>query len=244
MAPQNVNAAEFLAGGFEMKLACLVGVCVALVASQARGQREVTFPLLDGPGQIHGDLYGQGPRGIVLAHGGRFHKESWNRQAQTLAGAGFLVLAVAFRGDALNPDGSPGSFGTDTDNAEDVLAAVAYLRRIGAKTISAVGASLGGDAVGEADAKSKPGTFDRVVFLASEGGGTPEKLSGRKLFIVARDDRSSDGLRLPEISRHYARAPEPKKLVVLDGSAHAQFLFDTDQGQRLMNEILRFLTEP
>jgi dienelactone hydrolase len=227
-----------------MKLACLAGVCIALVVNQAWGQKPVTCPLLHGPGQIQADLYGQGTRGILLAHGGRFHKESWKRQAQTLAGAGFLVVAVGFRGDSLNPDGSPGSFGTDAENAEDVLAAVAYLRGIGAKTVSAVGASLGGDAVGQADAKSKPGAFDRIVLLASSGGDTPEKLSGRKLFIVARDDRSSDGLRLPEISRHYARAPEPKKLVVLDGSAHAQFLFETDQGQRLMDEILRFVAEP
>ena len=227
-----------------MKLACFVGVCVTLVASQAAGQRPVTFPLPDRPGQVQADLYGSGNRGIVLAHGGSFHKESWNRQAKILADAGFLVVAIGFRGDSLNPDGSPGSFGTDADNTEDVSAAVAYLRRIGAKTVSAVGASLGGDAVGDADAKSSPGTFDRIVLLASSGGDAPDKLNGRKLFIVARNDRNSDGLRLDKISRHYARAPEPKKLIILEGSAHAQFLFDTDQGPHLMNEILRFVSEP
>jgi hypothetical protein len=103
---------------------------------------------------------------------------------------------------------------------------------------------MGGDAVGEADAASKPGTFDRIVILGSSGGDSPEKLNGRKLFVVARNDANSDGLRLPEISRHYDRAPQPKKLVLLEGSAHAQFLFNTDQGQRLMDEILRFLSEP
>jgi len=36
----------------------------------------------------------------------------------------------------------------------------------------------------------------------------------------------------------------PKELVILDGSAHAQFLFATDQGARLMREILRFLSQP
>jgi hypothetical protein len=55
---------------------------------------------------------------------------------------------------------------------------------------------------------------------------------------------SSDGPRLPRISEHYGRAPEPKKLVVLEGSAHAQFIFDTDQGPRLIQELLRFLSEP
>ena len=38
--------------------------------------------------------------------------------------------------------------------------------------------------------------------------------------------------------------PEPKKLLVLEGSAHAQFIFSTDQGARLMQEMLRFLSEP
>jgi hypothetical protein len=30
-------------------------------------------------------------------------------------------------------------------------------------------------------------------------------------------------------------------LLVLGGAAHAQFIFDTDEGERLMAEILRFL---
>jgi len=33
-------------------------------------------------------------------------------------------------------------------------------------------------------------------------------------------------------------------MVILDGSAHAHFIFQTDQGERLMSEILRFLSEP
>lgn len=227
-----------------MKLRYLAVIYLACFASHAFGQRLVSFPLPDQSVEIQGDLYGSGMRGLVLAHGGRFNKESWKKQAKILADSGFLVLAIRFRGDGFNPDGSPGSFGSDADNAADVLAAVSYLHRIGAKTVSAVGASLGGDAVGEADANSTPGNIDRIVLLASEGSDAPEKLSGRKLFIVARNDRNSSGLRLGEISRHYARAPQPKKLVILEGTAHAQFLFDTDQGPRLQNEILRFLSEP
>ena len=41
-----------------------------------------------------------------------------------------------------------------------------------------------------------------------------------------------------------ASAPQPKELIVLDGSAHAQFLFQTDQSARVMHEILRFLSMP
>jgi hypothetical protein len=94
----------------------------------------------------------------------------------------------------------------------------------------------------EADARSAPGEIDSIVLLGSSGGDFPAKLTGRKLFIVAREDSSGDGPRLPEITRHYAKAPPPKKLIVLDGSAHAQYLFDTKQGPRLMEEILHFLS--
>ena len=42
--------------------------------------------------------------------------------------------------------------------------------------------------------------------------------------------------------RKYEKAPQPKELIVLDGSAHAQFLFQTNQADRVMREILRFLS--
>lgn len=224
-------------------------LCVALL-SRAYGQRTVSFPFDGGnPGANHGepisaDLYGRGSRGLILAHGGRFGKESWKKQAEVFANHGFLVLALAFRGDRSNPDGTPGSDGSDVENAEDVVAAVGYLHRIGAKTISAVGGSLGGYAVANADARSKPRIFDRIVIMGSPGGDAPEKLTGRKLFLVARNDTSGDGLRLPEISSSFARVPEPKRLVVVEGSAHAQFLFGTEQGPKVLDTILRFLTEP
>lgn len=123
----------------EVIVRLLLSICIARFSSHTYGQRSVTFPLLRHPGEIQADLYGSGVRGVILAHGGRFNKESWKKQAQVFANAGFLVLAIRFRGDASNPDRSPGSFGSDADNAADVLAAVSYLHRAGVKTISAVG---------------------------------------------------------------------------------------------------------
>ena len=70
-------------------------------------------------------------------------------------------------------------------------------------------------------------------------------MQGRKLFITTREDFRGEGtLRLPEIRDQHDRAPGPKQLVILEGSAHAQYIFDTDQGEPLMQEILRFLSEP
>ncbi len=228
-----------------MKLLLLV-FGVVQFAGPIAAQRSVSIPVADSaagkPAQIQGDLYGSGRRAVLLAHGGRFNKDSWKQQAPVLARAGFLVLAINFRGDTFNPDGTPSANGSDEDNATDVLAAAAYLKSVGARTIAAIGASLGGDAVGNADARSGGVDFDRMIFLGSEGGDAPAKLRGRKLYIVARGDTSGDGLRLPGISRHYDRAPEPKQLIVLEGTAHAQFLFPTNEGPELMRDILKFLS--
>jgi hypothetical protein len=83
-----------------------------------------------------------------------------------------------------------------------------------------------------------------LVLLAAWTGHPAEKIKGRKLFIVARDDANDDGPRLPKIRENYEKAAGPKELVILDGSAHAQFIFATDQGELLMSEILRFLSHP
>lgn len=209
----------------------------------ASGQpRPVSFSTEDG-GLTHADLYGEGERGVVLAPGGRFTKESWGKQALTLAGAGFRVLAIDFRGRGLSRGGTRAR---DDGVRLDVLAAIHYLRKTGAKTVSVVGASFGGWAAAEASAKAKPGEIDRLVLLAHSPVDRPERMKGRKLFILSRDDSSGDYKvpRLPQIRDQYERAPGPKEFVILDGSAHAQLIFETAQGERLMREILRFLSTP
>jgi len=215
-------------------------ILAALVSiSLAAAQQRITFSTPDG-GLIEGDIYGEGSRGVVLAHGGRFQKEGWEKQAKTLAAAGFRALAIDFRGEGQSRGGAPAR-DPDANRHLDILGAIHYLRQTGAKSVSVVGASMGGDYAAEA-AQAEPAAIDRLVLLAS-GAYTPvEKMRGPKLFILAREDANAEGLRLPRILAQYKKAREPKQLVVLDGSAHAQFLFETDQGERLMGEILRFLS--
>ena len=217
-----------------------LALTVLLFAGLAPAQKHVSFPAPDGF-RLRADFYGKGPRGLVLAHGGRFTMERWDKQARIFAKAGFRVLALDFRGYGQTIAGTQTS---DDKSYPDVLAAVRYLHSTGAKSVSVVGASMGGDAAADAALAAHPGEIDRIVFLGSDGGDSPERLPGRKLFIVSRNDESGDGPRLPSISEHYRRAPEPKQLVILEGSAHAQYIFDTEQGPRLMQELLRFLSEP
>ena len=205
-------------------------------------QQTISFVAEDG-GRVCADSYGQGERAVILAHGGRFNKESWREQARALVSRGFRVLAIDFRGFGCSS--GPGQADFDTAPFyEDVLAAVGYLKSHGVKTVSVIGGSFGGGAAGDASIRSAPGQIDRIVFLGAAPNLSPEKLKSRALFLVARDDANGSGPRLPAIRAQYEKAPEPKELIVLEGSAHAQFLFQTDQSARVMHEILLFLSKP
>ena len=225
-------------------------IATGVLAFSGAGRRQsnpvppevVSFPTQDG-GLIYANLYGKGERGVVLAHGGRLNKDSWDKQARVLVKAGFRVLAIDFRGRGQSRGGKQ-TQPSDDGLRFDVLSAIRYLRRSGAKTVSVIGASFGGGAAAEASLETEPGEIDCLILLAHSPIDKPERMKGRKLFILARDDFSGDNKipRLPQIRDQYERAPGPKELVLLDGSAHAQFIFETEQGERLMREIFRFLS--
>jgi len=72
-------------------------IAALVLARGTAAQKPVAFPTEDGA-EIYADVYGEGGRAIALAHGGRFNKESWEKQARALTSAGFRVLALDFRG--------------------------------------------------------------------------------------------------------------------------------------------------
>ncbi|MGH7338186.1 MAG: alpha/beta fold hydrolase, partial [Myxococcota bacterium] len=109
------------------RLALVAAAVGALaLARAALAQELVSFPTEDG-GVVSADLYGAGERGVVLAHGGRFDKGSWAKEAKALAAAGFRVLAIDFRGYGASRAGTATT--RDDDGFRfDVRAAVRYLR--------------------------------------------------------------------------------------------------------------------
>jgi len=197
--------------------------------------QDVSFPTPD-RGTVFAHIYGSGDRAVVLAHGVRFNKESWKDQASQLATAGFRVIAIDFRGYGKSVPGPNARPGFD-DLYQDVLAAVRYARETGAKTVAVVGGSMGGFASANAVVNGKPGEIDRLVLLANPPVEHPERITGPKLFVTTEGDSLTAHVR-----EQYQKAPEPKELVVLAGSAHAQNIFATEQAALLMEEILRFLS--
>ena len=179
-----------------------VGAAAALVLKVVAAPEHVLLTTPDG-GTVHAEVYGEGTQAVVLAPGGRFHKESWEKQARALADGGFCALAIDFRGRGQSRGGTAGDGGLRFD----VLAAVRYLRQNGARTVSVVGASLGGGAAAEASIEA-PGEIDRLVLLAHASIDKPERMTGRKLFITARDDPRADGSsRLPGFARSTTPLP-------------------------------------
>jgi alpha-beta hydrolase superfamily lysophospholipase len=120
----------------------------------------------------------------------------------------------------------------------DVLAAVDYLRGHGARTVAVIGASMGGGASANAVVKGAPGAIDQLILLAPVPIENPERIAVPKLYAAAKDDPVT-----AKMKEQYEKAPQPKELLILEGSAHAQNFFPTDQGERLMKEIIGILKD-
>lgn len=207
----------------------LVAFPVAAISQETGGFREISYPTADG-GDIVGNLYGDGPHAVLLAHGAVFDKESWDALARRLAANGHQALAIDFRGYRRSRGGGGGV-------DEDIVGGVRYLTAQGATRVSVIGASMGGGAVGDAVTQLAPGDIDGLILLAAIPTRSPERLQGRKLFIVSDGDGSR-----PSVERQFQAASEPKRLVILPGSAHAQHIFGTARAEELTEMILDWIS--
>jgi alpha-beta hydrolase superfamily lysophospholipase len=193
----------------------------------------ITLTTADG-GRVRADLYDGGGDGVVLVHGAAFDRASWAPLAGTLRARGLRVLAIDLRGRGTSTPGSRG----DAGRFEDALAAVRELRRRGAPRVSLVGASMGGAVAADAVIASQPGEVSLVVLLSPASLAEPERLGVSSVFIL------SDGEPMAQrIRDNFRRAPEPKRLIVLAGAAHAQHVFATAEGGHLTQVLVDTLAD-
>src|SRR3990172_4600241 len=105
------------------------------ISSMAKDIRfiEVNFKTSDN-GSIYGSLFGKGEKGVILAHGKVFNKESWYEFAEVLNEKGFQALSFDFRGYGKSKAGK-----NDTALELDVLGAIDFMKKNSAKEISVIG---------------------------------------------------------------------------------------------------------
>jgi pimeloyl-ACP methyl ester carboxylesterase len=119
------------------------------------------------------------------------------------------------------------------------LAVAEYLKgERGIRDVAFLGGSAGGSAVLQA-ASDSPGVPDRLILLSAVGdvSGLGEE---PKLFVTSE----GEGRLAEEVSQMAEEAPgDRNEVLVLPGDAHAQAVFETDQGERLTQAVLERLEE-
>ncbi len=199
--------------------------------SQSKETQLISFATEDG-GQIFATEYGNGKMGVVLAHGAAFNMESWKPLASKMATDGYNVLAIDFRGYGKSKAGS-----NKNGLYEDILGAIQYLNNQGVRTVSVLGASMGGGASAEAAVMSKQKIIDRLILLSPVPIKRPSLMKYNKVLFLASKDEPMRKI----IESQYHKALQPKRIILFTGNAHAQNIFKTENSDSLTSVILNFL---
>jgi pimeloyl-ACP methyl ester carboxylesterase len=173
-----------------------------------------------GVGESWAIVWGEGDRGVVLSHGAAYDAASWESQGQALEENGMVALAVE--------DISPGS----------LRLAIDYLKEeYDVESVALIGASAGAGPVLEV-AEEDPEEVGQIIVLSGIGD-----VSGLgeypKLFVASEEEEISERVR----RMAEEASGDRNEALILSGSAHAQAIFQTDEGERLMQVILERIEE-
>jgi dienelactone hydrolase len=207
--------------------------------------RVVTFTTTDGV-ILHGTFYGRGTTAVILSEMGAQQEDTWAGFAQSIAAQGYLAFTYDFRYwvtktrvDAALRDKA----------ADDLRAAIAFVRAQGADRVVLVGASLGALATIKVADEVDP---TAVVILSApmrliEGlpslevkAADIEAIQAPKLFIAA--ERDQQGF-TADIQKMFEAASDPKSLQLYSGTAHGTDLFSAEHAADLTQRLIDFIEQ-
>ncbi len=183
--------------------------------------------------QLGGLFSGKGgTTAIICSHELRSTKADWSDSAPWFAARGFLVLAYDFRGRG----DSQGPYDLGKGD-QDLLAAIAFAHRHGAKRVILLGASMGADISLIVAAKTR---VAGVITLSPEylfglSNHEMRAISAPKLFMNSAGDSFAS-----DTQQMFQNARPPKALHLYAGSAHGVTIFETGDGQDLIARIIAF----
>ncbi len=205
--------------------------------------RVVTFTTADGA-TLHGTLYGSGTTAVIFSTMGAQKQDTWARMAQATANAGYLALTYNFRfwvSETKIQDDLRAYI------ADDLRAAIAFMREQGARQIVLVGASLGGMATAKVAGEAQVAAVIIMAAPLSAKGLTVrvedaelQKLTMPKLFVSSEHDAT---VAPAEARRTYDQSPEPKEIYLYPGTTHGTDLFETEYAGDLTQRLLAFIRQ-
>jgi pimeloyl-ACP methyl ester carboxylesterase len=200
---------------------------------------ELRFRAADGT-RLAGIRFGRGRTAVVLAHQARGDACQWAFYGRRLARLGYLAIAFDFRN---NGESQARSGAAGRRLAADVAAAAKQARRLGAKRVFAVGASMGGTAVLAAGVNVRP-TLAGIVSLSApaffiyDALATAPRLRAPVLYLATKND--GGGGYAADAQRMYeATASSDKQIEILPGSDHGvQLLQYHPRARQLVESFL------
>lgn len=165
-------------------------------------------------------LWGDGPYGVVIAHGAASEAGSWSPLAARIAAEDATVLAV------------------EQVTSDSLLQAAEHLiDELGIAEVAFVGASRGADEILEL-ASNRPSFANQLILISPNR--TVDMLDESPMLFVA-----ADGDRSAAIVRQLA-AVSPgvdDEVLIVPGSAHGRALLDFRENERLVDVVLARIAE-
>lgn len=177
------------------------------ITGQVSAQVETTIKNADSVVPVM--TMGEGDHVVIALHGAGgndrrfFFIDRGGMMGQELAKAGFRVIAPTWAGQS--------GMGFN-----EVNAAIAHARETGAKKISLMGHSRGGELVANYVKQQPEGSIDTVIQFSSVDDQALPMTKTKKLFAFNKNDK------FPKWQRAaYEKSAEPKQIIELGGSGHA-----------------------
>jgi pimeloyl-ACP methyl ester carboxylesterase len=165
---------------------------------------------------------------VIALHGSSQHKDLFRPIAPGLVRRGYKVISINW---AAGPEG-PGP------GLAPLAATIRYAREAGAKKVSMMGFSRGGELAARFASGQPDGDFDTLILMSSPDDQAIPLSRTKKLFVFHEGDRIG---RWSRVSAD--KSSEPKQVFALKGGAHSLAALLADKPD-LVDEIADTLGRP
>jgi pimeloyl-ACP methyl ester carboxylesterase len=200
-----------------------------------RPGRDVRIVSVPAPGErLPAAVFGRGETAVVIANEQNDDPCRWLPLARALASGGMRALLF--------------SYGVG-DEAREALALARWMRRDGARHVTVLGGSLGGEvAIVAGASRQARGVLDAVVSLSAPRSDqryadnlpAARRLRLPTLYVSSRHDPVTTSAKDTR-QLHRATPAQVNELLLVDGDEHASELLTGPHGHRVLAAILRFL---